>query len=122
MATRYLLKINPLVLSEDIPTLPEQLQIDFLEVFQPILQTDPHEFEGFPWHSLKGDLAGYRALEVEWEGNPNAYRLVYRIYEKPAPRRILIISFAEHDPAYEKAKNRASKKDWIPILKTYWRL
>ena len=98
------------MLREDIPALPEQLQTDFNKVFQPILQTEPHGCEGFPWHILKGDLSGYRALEVEWEGNPNAYRLVYRIYEKPAPRRVLIISFAEHDPAYEKAKTRAGKK------------
>jgi hypothetical protein len=29
-----------------------------------------------------------------------------RIYEKPSPRRVLVISFAEHDPAYEKAVAR----------------
>ena len=109
MATKYQLHINPLVLREDIPALPEQLQTDFNEVFQPILQTDPHGCEGFPWHTLKGNLSGYRALEVEWEGNYNAYRLVYRVYEKPAPRRVLILSFAEHDPAYEKAKARIGK-------------
>jgi hypothetical protein len=34
------------------------------------------------------------------------YRLVYRIYEKPAPRRVVILSFGEHDPAYENAKRR----------------
>jgi len=109
VATRYLLKINPLVLSEDIPALPEQLQTDFDEVFQPILQADPLRCEGFPWHTLKGDLLGYCALEVEWDGNYNAYRLVYRVYKKPAPRRVLILSFAEHDPAYEKAKVRIEK-------------
>ena len=31
---------------------------------------------------------------------------VYRIYEKPAPKRVFILSFAEHDLAYEKAKDR----------------
>jgi len=32
--------------------------------------------------------------------------MVDRVYEKPSPRRVLVISFAEHDPAYEKAINR----------------
>jgi len=43
---------------------------------------------------------------VLYLGNGVAYRLVYRIYEKPSPRRVLVISFAEHDPAYEKAVAR----------------
>jgi len=107
---RYLLKINPLVIREDLPLFPEELQTDFEAVFQPILQTDPYKCEGFPHHLLKGELAGYYALEIEWEGNPNSYRLVYRIYDKPAPRRVLIISFGEHDPAYDKAKTRARRK------------
>jgi hypothetical protein len=34
------------------------------------------------------------------------YRLVYRIYEKPTPKRVRVISFDIHDPAYEKAKQR----------------
>ena len=112
MATkpRYLLKINPLVNSEDIPALREELRADFLEVFQPILQTDPYGCDGFPHHSLKGELTGYRALEIEWESNPNAYRLVYRIYDKLAPRRVLILSFDEHDLAYDKATARVGKK------------
>jgi hypothetical protein len=49
-------------------------------------------------------------LDISWEGNPNAYRLVYRVYEKPAPRRVLVLSFDEHDLAYEKAKARAERK------------
>lgn len=112
MATkpRYRLKINPLVNSEDILALPEELQVDFSEVFQPILRIDPYDCDGFPHHCLKGNLVNYRTLDIEWQGNPNAYRLVYRIYEKPAPRRVLILSFDEHDAAYEKAKARAGKK------------
>ncbi|MDJ0689275.1 MAG: hypothetical protein QNJ41_12270 [Xenococcaceae cyanobacterium MO_188.B32] len=43
-------------------------------------------------------------MEIDW--NRISYRLVYRIYKKPAPKRVFILSFAEHDPAYEKAKNR----------------
>jgi len=74
------------------------------------LQTEPYKCEGFPHHALKGELAGYYALGIEWEGNPNAFRLVYRIYDKPAPRTVAIISFDKHDPAYDKAKNRARRK------------
>ena len=81
-----------------------------MDIYQPVLQIDPYQCEGLPSHELKGDLLGYRTLEVEWLGNPNAYRLVYRVYENPTPRRVLIISFAEHDPAYEKASARSGKK------------
>ena len=111
MATkfRYVLKIHPLVNREDIPDLPAELRADFFEVFIPILTTDPYNCEGFPYHKLKGRLKGYHALEIEWLGNPNAYRLVYRIYEKPAPKRVLIISFAEHDAAYDRAKQRTGR-------------
>jgi hypothetical protein len=68
------------------------------------LKADPYRCGGFPNHALKGKLRGYRALEIDW--NQVFYRLVYRIYEKPPPRRVLVISFAEHDPAYEKAVAR----------------
>lgn len=90
--------------------MPIELQADFVEIYQPVLQIDPYRCEELPSHRLKGDLSGYRALEVEWEGNPNAYRLVFRIYEKPTPRRVLVVSFAEHDSAYSKAKARTAKK------------
>jgi hypothetical protein len=36
----------------------------------------------------------------------SSYRLVYRIFDKPAPKRVEVLSFAEHDPAYERAKAR----------------
>lgn len=109
MATRYQLKIHPLVLSEDIPGLPEDLQVDFHEIFKTILQFDPHCCDGLPCHPLRGKLTNWMALEVEWENNPNAYRLVYRIIEKPAPRYVEVVSFAQHDPAYDKAKLRLGK-------------
>jgi len=105
VAIRYLLKIHPQVLSEDIPALPLQLRAEFSETFQRTLQADAHNCRGFPWHFLRGELTGYRALEIEWQGNPNTYRLVYRIYEKPAPRRV-----DEHDSAYNKAIARAGRR------------
>jgi hypothetical protein len=53
---------------------------------------------------LVGKLKGCRALEIDCNGL--AYRLIYRIFEKPTPKRVLILSFAEHDDAYEQAKQR----------------
>lgn len=110
MVTKYQVKIHPKVLTDDIPNLPEDLQIDFNEIFKPILQFDPHNCDGLPCHKLTGKLKNWQALEVEWEGDPNAYRLVYRIFEKPAPKYVEIVSFALHDPAYDNAKVRLGKK------------
>ena len=103
MATRskYLFKTHPKIENEDLKSLPDVLERDFWEIYQLILKADPYGCGGFPNHPLKGKLKGYRALEIDWEGV--AYRLVYCVYEKPSPRRVLVISFAEHDPAYEKA-------------------
>jgi mRNA interferase RelE/StbE len=110
VATKYQVKLHPKVLNDDIPNLPEDLQVDFNEIFKPILQLDPHKCDGLPCHTLTGKLKNWQALEVEWEGDPNAYRLVYRIFEKPAPKHVEIVSFALHDPAYDKAKVRLGKK------------
>ena len=110
MATKYQLKIHPLVLTKDIPDLPEDLKTDFDRIFKFVLQLDPHNCLGLPCHSLTGKLKNWQALEIEWDGEPNAYRLVYRIFDKPAPKHIRVISFAPHDPAYDKAKLRLGKK------------
>ncbi|MDB9524673.1 hypothetical protein PN498_01620 [Oscillatoria sp. CS-180] len=72
--------------------------------YQRVLSLDPITTKNIPNHSLKGKLANYRALEIDWNGI--AYRLVYRIYDSPAPRRVDVLSFAEHDPAYERAIER----------------
>jgi hypothetical protein len=53
---------------------------------------------------LRGDLRHYPALEIDYNGV--CFRLVYRVYESPTPKRVQVISFAEHDLAYEKAKER----------------
>lgn len=90
-------------LSNDISQLPLLLQQKWPN-YQKILALDPYQALGFPSHNLTGKLEGCRALEIDWNGI--LYRLVYRIYEKPSPKRVVILSFAEHDPAYEKAKNR----------------
>ena len=37
MRGKYLLQVHPLVFSEDLPTLPKELQSDFERLFKPIL-------------------------------------------------------------------------------------
>jgi mRNA-degrading endonuclease YafQ of YafQ-DinJ toxin-antitoxin module len=88
------------VTREDALDLPALLRED-LPRYQQILALDPYKTRKVPSHRLKGELTGYRALEINWNGV--AYRLVYRIYDTPSPRRVLVLSFAEHDPAYERA-------------------
>jgi len=98
----YLIQILPDV-KLDIAHLPPELQKKWLQ-YQNILSLDPHKTLGFPSHSLIGKLKGFRTLEIDW--NQIAYRLVYRIYEKPSPQRVVIVSFAEYDDAYSLAKQR----------------
>ena len=105
--SKYQLQIDKLVIKEDFPLLPMELLEDFANIIKPLLQLDPLNFCGtYSSHILLGELQGYRALEIDFD---TAYRLVYRIYEKPSPRRIVILSFGEHDPAYEKEKQRKKK-------------
>ncbi len=106
MATRskYQVKVNNLVREQDLPNLPKELSNDFEDFCNSIFVEDPYDCFGLDNHTLKGGLRGYRALEIDH--NQISYRLVYRIYEKPTPKRVMILSFAEHDLAYEKAKER----------------
>jgi len=101
---KYFLQVHPLVISEDLPILPMVLRTDFEGLFKPILQSCPDNGGILSCHKLKGDLRGYHALEISFDDAE--YRLVYRIFEKPAPKRVRVISFDIHDPAYEKAKVR----------------
>lgn len=102
--SKYRVKVNHLVIEQDLPELPLELTQDFQDICNSIFVEDPYGCFGLANHNLKGDLKGYRALEVDW--NRISYRLVYRIYEQPSPKRVFILSFAEHDLAYEKAKQR----------------
>ena len=106
MRAKYLLQVHPLVFSEDLPTLPKELQSDFERLFKPILQISPNNGGILSCHKLKGRLKGYHSLEINY--NNQGYRLVYRIYDKPIPKRVKVISFDVHDPAYEKAQQRVS--------------
>jgi len=58
-----------------------------------IFVEDPYNCFGLDSHNLKGDLTGYRALEIDY--NNISYRLVYRIYEKPTSKRVLANYLAE---------------------------
>lgn len=100
---RYQIKLHNQVIADDLTVLPSEVRQDLIQ-YQKVLSLNPYQTKGIPSHNLIGDLRGYRALEID--GNGISYPLVYRIYEKPAPKRVLIVSFAEHDPAYEKAKQR----------------
>lgn len=101
---KYLFQVHPLVISEDLPSLPMILRTDFQDLFKPILQSCPDTGGILSCHRLKGDLRGYHALEIPYDDAE--YRLVYRIFEKPTPKRVRVMSFDIHDPAYEKAKER----------------
>jgi len=105
----YLFQTHSQIMSEDLPFLPSQLRKAFLQEYRLILTMDPYGCNGYPNHKLMGRLRNYRTLEIDWEGI--SYRLVYRVYETPAPKRVFVISFAEHDPAYEKAKQRTGRND-----------
>ena len=95
--------MHPLVSIEDLPLLPDSLQDD-LAKYQSVLSLDPVQTLGLPNHDLRGDLKHYRALEIDYDGV--CYRLVYRIYDSPSPKRVQVISFAEHNLSYERAKKR----------------
>ncbi|MFN9762556.1 MAG: hypothetical protein ACK59J_18495 [Pseudanabaena sp.] len=100
---KYRVTLHPLVGVEDLSLLPEFLRDD-LAKYQFVLAIDPVQTKRVPSHDLRGDLKHYRALEIDYNGV--CYRLVYRVYESPTPKRVQVISFAEHDLAYEKAKER----------------
>jgi mRNA-degrading endonuclease YafQ of YafQ-DinJ toxin-antitoxin module len=81
--SKYQLQIDNQAINEDFPMLPIELLEDFANVIKPLLQLDPLNCCGtYSSHALLGKLQGYRALEIDFD---KVYRLVYRIYEKPAP-------------------------------------
>lgn len=102
--SRYQVKIHHQVSQQDLIELPNNLKQDFDAICRTILTQDPYGCFGLDSHNLKGDLIHHRAIEIE--DNGISYRLVYRIYEKPVPKRVIVLSFAEHDPSYERAKKR----------------
>ena len=100
--SKYLPKLHELVQHQDLIELAEQLQKDFKVICNTVFTQDPYDCFGFPSHDLRGDLKHYRALEIDYNGM--SYCIVYRIYDSPAPKRVQVISFAEHDLSYEIVK------------------
>lgn len=103
MKTKYLIQLHKLIDIQDVPLLPLEVRMDFKQ-YQKILSLNPYETNKISTHNLSGKLVNCRALEIT--DNQIVYRLVYRVYEVPSPRRVLILSFAEHDLAYAKAQDR----------------
>lgn len=93
MATKskYQVKVNSFVIEQDLADLPKELRKDFEDFCNSIFVEDPYDCFGLDNHTLKGELRGDRALEIDCN-NVN-YRLVYRIYEKPIPKRVMIFKF-----------------------------
>jgi mRNA interferase RelE/StbE len=97
--------VNPRVRKEDFPNLPEELQERFDMLFVPVLELDPYNRRGLKGHTLKRELRGYCTIDVQYNGFP--YRVVYFIDDSPEVMEVKVYTFERHDPAYDKAKNRA---------------
>ncbi|WP_242018512.1 hypothetical protein [Pseudanabaena sp. FACHB-1998] len=91
---------------QDLVELSPELNRDFKAICNTAFTQDPYGCFGLPSHDLRGDLKNYRALELDHDGV--CYRIVYRVYESPSPKRVHVISFAEHDLAYAVAKLRTT--------------
>jgi mRNA-degrading endonuclease RelE of RelBE toxin-antitoxin system len=100
----YFVKSHPLLIKQDLPFLPSVLAEDFEFFFKPILEQDPYNCCGeIRNHILDREpLVGYYAMEIKWERID--FRLVYRITE--SLKRVDVISFDHHKPAYHKAHER----------------
>lgn len=107
--SNFHVKILPAVKAEDLPDLSREMTTDLLEVFVPILESDPYNCcELFPSHDLVRELNGWRAMEIERDvdGYREVYRLVYKIVDTPKDKTVTIAAFHLHDPAYDRAKER----------------
>jgi hypothetical protein len=109
--SKFYVKRSSLIVREDFSNLPTALQEDW-DIFQSLLEENPYSPEslvgegfGIGSHDLKRELSGYRALEIDYLGE--AYRIVYKVTDNLDVRRVDVYSFDRHNPAYDKAKNRA---------------
>jgi mRNA interferase RelE/StbE len=109
--SKFYIKRSPLIVKEDFPNLPIALQEDW-ELFQLLLEENPYAPEslvgegfGIKSHNLRRELNGCRALEIDYLGE--AYRIIYKITDNVNTRRVDVYSFDRHNPAYDKANNRA---------------
>jgi mRNA interferase RelE/StbE len=102
---KFYVWVNPRVRKEDFPNLPEELRERFDTLFLRILAVDPYNRRGLKGHTLERELRGYRTIDVQHNGLP--YRLVYLIDDSPDVMEVKVYTFERHDPAYERARNRA---------------
>lgn len=111
--SNFRVKTDSRVIKEDLPYLPNEMQTDFNEIFVPLLGEDPYTCQNlFPNHDLEGILKGWKALEIDIEENgyPVYYRLVYKITDKDRVKNVEIISFGLHNPAYDRANERIANR------------
>jgi len=108
----YEVRYHPYFKSKDLNKLLPFLIEDFTEIYYPDLQNSP-----YPGTSrvrkhrlLNKPLDGYYAVEVDWSEefedviSSEKYRIVYSIDE--VTKTVYIISFDDHNPAYDSAKER----------------
>jgi mRNA interferase RelE/StbE len=101
----FYVKVDKKVELEDFTNLPDQLQQDFRDIFVKVLAHDPYNRRGLRGHSLERELLGFETIDIKYLGE--AYRIVYKIDDRPEAMRVDVYAFDRHDPAYDKAKNRA---------------
>ncbi len=99
----YLIRVKSEVYKEDLPILPSFIQGTFADICE-VLKRDPIGCCGLLSKNKGGKLRGYRSISLDYGGI--AYRIIYRICDRPAPRRVEIIAVGEHDVAYENAQGR----------------
>src|SRR3990170_4622173 len=93
----YALLYHPMVLTDDIPAIPRNLQRRLARAIEARLGTEPERY-GEP---LRGPFQGYRKLRV------GDYRVVYRIVQ----REVWILAIFHRKRVYERAQPRRA---WHP--------
>lgn len=111
ITNKYDLCIHPELMGVDLESvfLPGPLKENF-NTYCSIFRIGPDNFNSYPGlktHSLnKRKLQGYNALDIEWNGNPDAFKLVYKMPEYHKSNTIRLISFSSHNEAYDSAEER----------------
>jgi len=101
----YSVSIREEVFEIDLLELPVFLR-RLLDRLKPLFRADPYRLQDrLETHTLRGKLSGFRAVEINLDDDLS-YRLVYQIEGKT----VRVYSLAEHDSAYERAKDRKIPK------------
>lgn len=106
---RYRVETWEEVRKVDLSSLPQELSERYDSLLKKLLSVDPqnlaHRIQN---HRLRNSLSDYLAAEIEWDSDPNAYRLIYKIVE--SKKLVIVVAFGRHDPAYEAATRRVRLK------------